>query len=485
MTNNNTSIRDILSVSLSQKEMSEINLLYEVFSENDINSICEQVLKFIDDFDFDGSLSISEKCMLVLTEINLPPRYSDPLQAAIEETQDMSIDNLVKVINSPQNAGKFEFENVISKQNWPIFCNPTYLQALCTQLNLDPEKTDELFSISDDLIKNGTTDREFPSFLIEKPEIYITALQYNSAVALIESYEMPEIDKKELRLNTIASFKASKDVVAKIKSKYDLWESCVNDFSPLYTYLGIIASRDDDNCYNEFIFVRTLLTYHILYSHNWKRAIFNEMLSNCCNDSLRKLAFIQGLSKHQFVDDFCIEYRRYIDENNIPPLFDMSIVKPKLILTQDEDKDHKDWFAPIPEDRYKHYSGDNATQKSNEELYNCLKRLYQALSARRMIDPNIPLELFIYRFSGFMTPQEPILKFIQPQNVNLGFMCYLIMLLFKVDSGKPPYSKINKFFEPGFSNISKQSEEANRKDKIEVRKLLEVCGFTNLYKDGK
>ena len=100
MTNNNTTVRDILSVSLSQKEMSEINLLYEVFSESDIDSICEQVLKFIDDFDFDGSLSISEKCMLVLTEINLPPRYSDPLQAAIEETQDLTIDNIVKVINS-------------------------------------------------------------------------------------------------------------------------------------------------------------------------------------------------------------------------------------------------------------------------------------------------------------------------------------------------------------------------------------------------
>ena len=57
------------------------------------------------------------------------------------------------------------------------------------------------------------------------------------------------------------------------------------------------------------------------------------------------------------------------------------------------------------------------------------------------------------------------------------------MLLFKIEGGRPPYRTIKTFFEPEFSNISKQAEEVNRKDKLVLRKLLEDCGFTNLYKE--
>ena len=239
----------------------------------------------------------------------------------------------------------------------------------------------------------------------------------------------------------------------------------VHHFAP--KNLSIIKKQDD---WFTFFFI-----YYEAYSDNWEKTLFEDKLREQCNNPVNALKFANALKTQKYCRDFCRAYEDYIEEKGIRPLFNTSIVVPVIPdLETDKDESHKDWFVGI--DRAKTEDG------KKKSKYNALYSLYEWLTGEGYIPEKTSVDLFIYRFSGYLAPKS--LGHKMSWNRDKNVLAFIFKCLYTSKEGgsiiKPPYKKLSKFFTPELTNGSQLAKSLDRKKQIDIIKKLELFGFRNV-----
>jgi hypothetical protein len=269
----------------------------------------------------------------------------------------------------------------------------------------------------------------------------------------------------------------SKAFVKSYKEKYDIWEASITDnYKQLWLFnMSLEYGKHVDNIEARRLVHALFLTYYEAYSDNWKKALFEDGLGEQCNNPVNALKFANALKAQKYCREFCRAYEDYIKEKGIRPLFNTSIVVPAIpILETDKDESHKDWFVKI--DRAKTKDG------KKESLYNALYSLYEWLTGEGYIPEKTSVDLFIYRFSGYLAPKP--LGHKMSWNGDKNLLAFIFKCLYtRKDSGStipPPYKKLSEFFTPKLSNGSGLAESLENRKKMDIIKKLELFGFKNV-----
>lgn len=472
------SFKHLINVSVPNSGIESISML---FSNDEIKNFNETCSDSAANYSLTTQLSTSEMCLIVLSEILPGYTEDDPILIATERLKDFDLSEYAMRVTSPHSINRVE-DSSLSLADWPLFQNREYLHNLCDVLCLAENEQNQVFRIYDEVSATGSANCDIPDCFCRSEEVFKTVFLYNCAASIKREQEEIISTHQEIDEESFISYcRAVRDTVNTIKEKYLIWESSVSDFYPITKAVSSLNQLEGDSSSDTFTFLYSLLLYHSLYSESWQDDIFSMQLNEFCDTPSHVISFVLQLKKHRFSDSFCQEYDRYIQAKGITPLFKTELIKSVVPELKKDTLDiHKDWFARIPRNRVTKFVGINATTRQNEELYRCINKLYNELIQKEYIGNNTPVNLFVYRFTGFLVPQPLDKKILlRTDNINKNYICCLVKILFDTGGGRPPYKTVSDFFLPSLGNISALAK-VNNDIYEEVLSLLRECGFVNL-----
>lgn len=447
------------------------DIISQLFSDEDLKCVLDTGIEMLD-IDTSSDLEISEKCYITIC--SMPDVHTPNLSTAVDYINMLDFDKFRYMILNPENEKEWDnYEGNFSKKDF--FSNEKYYNMFCMAASLTDEEKTALDTYKSQILNGEEGDGESILFLFKNERIKdfiitIFAAMHNNN-SFVPFYEASNHDE------VLGRMRKSKAFVKTFKEKYDIWEGGIADINKQVDLLGasfFLGKLNNDQEARQL--AQTLfLTYYEAYSDNWKKALFEDRLREQCNNPVNALKFANALKSQKYCKEFCREYEDYIEEKGIRPLFNTRIVVPVIPdLETDKDESHKNWFVEV--DRVKAKDG------KKKSLYNALYSLYEWLKGEGYISEKTSVDLFIYRFSGYLAPKP--LEHKISWNGNMNVLAFIFKCLYtRKDGGsiiKPPYKKLSEFFIPELSNGSQLAGSLDRKKQIDIIQKLELFGFKNV-----
>jgi len=448
------------------------DIISQIFSDEDLKRISD--LKFEIDIS-DSDLEINEKCYF--TFLSIPVVYTpDPLSVVVDMAKTVDFDKFrYTILNlAADNIVDYNVGNLQAIKYF--YSNEKYYNMFCEAASLTDEEKKTLDTYKSQILNGEECDDEQILFVIKDERVKSLWIYVNAAVMeKLKCYpDALQLDNPDALLPLM---RLSKAFVKLYKEKYDIWEGSVTEIFKQRWLLGasVHSEKPVDNIEARRKVHFFFITYYEAYSDNWKKTIFEDMLREQCNNPVNALKFANALKTQKYCREFCREYEDYIEEKGIRPLFNTSIVVPVIPdLETDKDESHKNWFVEV--DRVKAKDG------KKKSLYNALYSLYEWLKGEGYISEKTSVDLFIYRFSGYLAPKP--LEHKISWNGNMNVLAFIFKCLYtRKDGGsiiKPPYKKLSEFFIPELSNGSQLAGSLDRKKQIDIIQKLELFGFKNV-----
>lgn len=446
------------------------DVISQLFSDEDIKCISDIELEI----DTSSDLEINEKCYITLCSMPDVPTL-DPLSTAIDIANTVDFDKFRYTLFNPETQKEVDNnEDIFSEKDF--FSNEKYYNMFCIAASFTDEEKKALDTYKSQILNGEEGDNMSILFIYknERLKVYIIHL----IAAMIENNSLaPYLEKAnpDVRLEMM---RTSKAFVKTFKEKYDIWEGCVNDIYKQIVLIGmsITLGKFTNNLEARQYFNTLFLVYYAAYSDNWKKTLFEDGLREQCNNPVNAFKFANALKTQKYCREFCREYEDYIEEKGIRPLFNTSIVVPAIPdLEIDKNESHKDWYVGI----------DRATKTKDgkkESIYNALYSLYEWLKGEGYISEKTSVDLFIYRFSGYLAPKPLELKI--SWNGKKNILAFIFKCLYtRKDGGsiiKPPYKKLLVYFGLQKINGSALADSLDNKKQKDIIQRLELCGFKNV-----
>lgn len=460
---------------LSSFVMEGLNVISQIFSENEIKSLGVTFYEILNDTSISESeIGLNEKCHLVLDDIKIEQDY-DPVAVAIEGTKDLDFHEIYLQLHSPKSKTDFsEFPVDISR--WEIFYNEDYYNAFCEAGHLTQDERSVLSAFKEKTINASAEAEDLPDFLINEDRLK-TFFIYHVA-AIIDRIKKESSSEGATSSQHLHMILASKVFVNTVKEQYALWESSSADIIKQAQFMfSLDVFNSEGELTEKQLILALFLLYYTTYSDNWKSMCFEHELSKHCDTPTHTLHFIKELKKHKYCRDFCREYDNYVESNGIKPLFNTTVIVPATPeLFDDTNTEHKDWFKKLDKSKVQ---GVN----KNEALYKAVRELYYRLKESGSIPETTSEQLFIYRFTGFLIPQPLDVKIEWAGDKNtLAFMfkCLYTRKDGETDITSPRYTKLAKYFIPELSNGSALADSLDNKKRHSIIAILQECGFVNV-----
>ena len=407
-----------------------------------------------------------EKCLLSVT---LAKQYIDaifsidPLKVAADAMSHIDIHTL-KLSFLSGNIEMTEESSVTRVGISSFLNNEKYFNSFVKLYNLSKEQQTELILF---LEKPNSDVNSIPDFIMNEDRLRDLGVFMNAS--LLEM-EIEKSAKKSIsNQQFIKMWKASKYAVECFPQEYQLWDASTKNKADQVLLLGQRTPMDKQDK-DEIFYASALsafLCYYTLYDDNkGKSLIFENDVKEICKDPMRTAKFIEFLKNYEYGSLFCSEYAKYVEETGITPMFALDAIEPKpLVLTVDNNKEHKDWFLAVDNKLFK--DNNNATK------YESLLKLYSCLVEKGWIDADTPKALFIYRLSGLGTPvdlsNDLAIKRICPYKKIKELADHLYYR-----EERPPYRTFLKFFGEQ-TNLS--SHRAKTEDSEEVKSIFKECNL--------
>lgn len=269
----------------------------------------------------------------------------------------------------------------------------------------------------------------------------------------------------------------AKACAEKFPKEYQLWEaSTTNKYEQYLFILERIHVTKFNTMEATYLSIAAMFfTYFCVFTEQGKCYLFESTLRSVCNTPVKTALFIEFLKTFKFGSDFCNAYKKYLEEKGSTPIFNPDILIPvamPLEFNIDTNRDHVNWFIPIPRKKF--------LKDSPKDIFNSLYKLYSTLKEESLIDYDTSLNIFVYRFSGLLKPVGIEPEFTMRWTSAQNKLAILINLLYNDDVSKIPYAKVARFFGFEKSNLSQNYKVSEARDIIYISKILEYCGFKQL-----
>jgi hypothetical protein len=464
-----------------------VDVISSLFTKEDIhNSIHQFVYLLEDDTLLDEPMMPGEKCMIVLHDTAAMSLEIDPLALAAEQIEKMDFHALYLQITSLRTTTeKGDDSGFVG--DFDLFKNQCYYDQFCLVEQISDSEKEQLERYKESEL-NGTSGLdEIPKFLMDEKK-FKSFMTFNAA-ATLEKYIRQQYESstvKDTEKTILRTVRAAKLLVKNDFDRYKLWESSTNDKVQQAQFMWSLdifkqISSNSSNIITEEEQIQFLLlmfmSYYVTYSEHWRGFCFGHELKKSCDSPKKTLKFIQHLRNHKYGRDFCNEYKVYLNNSNERPLFDLGVIVPSMpTLERDNHIEHNDWFKPIDKSK--------VASQNEEDIFKAVRELFYKLKENKCIASDSSENLFIYRFTGYLTPQplEAKIKWIGSYNNTLAF---IFKCLYTKKDGvheisKPKYSKLVEFFTPRISNGSALADSLDSRKKLKIMVMLKECGFVNI-----
>lgn len=434
------------------------NTINILFSEDEINRIFEICLSFFSELEgYDLILETEQERSFEITTqgyIYVQRNFKiDPFEFANNVISKIDFDYYKTILPTLHTDNSFD-PNITKA----FIENKSYMQTFFEPYKLSTEQKQSIINY----IKNA--EGEEPSFFedigfLKRLMTFIIAAKFD---------EMNKKLDNDFDLDFfIKSIKTAKYCVNNFPNEYQLWDAAIINKQDLIPYFNKQQISPD---YSKSHFINVLFTfYHMACTDDGEKLIFEHELKEICKSPVCTARFIKFLSEHEYSPDFCRIYQKYLDKTNTHPFFKTDIFTPApLVFKKDDDNSHnRKWYVAIAQSKYK--------KSSQKDIYETLVKLHSILRTEEYISYDTPLALFVYRFSGLLTPVHP--KSSMVWTGTLKTLAILINLLYNDGNSKLPYSIVARFW--GIENKNLSAIYASRKidDENKIKSILEDCGF--------
>jgi len=419
----------------------------------------------------DGVISTREGCWLAII---------DARERGISNTltyRDCCYRNLIFVIEDSITYFEDKFDpNKIDLDDYIVIMQNDVYDSFCRKVRIGDYNRRVLDLFREKYIKGTATIEDIPGLLKSDENRRITyqiSIDYlNNRIATIDKN-----DRDQEKSEFLKKLRAIKQIVQENIEKYNIWDGLTQDKEQQYTLLRKLDalsyknSKDPSNRsdmqdeVNEHFILYAFLLYARTYTNNFGKMLFGSLLKGHCRTPKKTFNFVTRLKESGYASDFYLEYNNYIESSGDHPIFDINIIKPTLPRL-DQNPNHKDWYEQIKNDKY----------VGNE--FNLLKAvggLYDELKEGGYIRGDTSRNLFIYRLTGFLSPEPPEKKIYWEENKSI--LAAMIKYLYGKEHCSPPYKKVTSYFEPLITNASQLVKCMNNNTDARVRELLEKCSF--------
>ena len=405
-----------------------------------------------------------EKCLLTVT---LAKQYIDaifsidPLKVAADAMSHVDIHTIELSFLS----GNLETEeSSVTRVGISTFLNnEKYFNAFVKLYNISKEQQAELINF---LKTPHSDENSIPDFIMNEDRLRDLGVFMNASLLEMEIEKSAKNSLSNQQF--IKTWKASKYTVGCFSQEYQLWDASTKNKADQVLLLEQRTPMDKQDKDETFyaVALNAFICYYTLYDNKGKSLIFENDVKLICKDPMRTAKFIEFLNNYEYGSLFCSEYAKYVEETGITPMFALDAIEPKpLVLTKDENKEHKNWFLAVDNNLFK--DNNNATK------YESLSKLHSCLIEKRWIDVNTPKALFIYRLSGLGTPvdlsNDWAIKRICPYKKIKELADHLYYR-----EERPPYRTFLKFFGEQ-TNLS--SYRAKTEDSEDVKSIFKECNL--------
>lgn len=406
-----------------------------------------------------------EKCLMTITFAKqyIDAIFSiDPLKVAADAMSHVDI-HTIKLSFLSGNI-KTEESSVTRVGISTFLNNEKYFNAFVKLYNISKEQQAELINF---LKTPHSDENSIPDFIMNEDRLRDLGVFMNASLLEMEIEKSAKNSLSNQQF--IKIWKASKYAVECFPQEYQLWDASTKNKADQVLLLGQRTPMDKQDK-DEIFYASALnafLCYYTLYDNKGKSLIFENDVKEICKDPMRTAKFIEFLKNYEYGSLFCSEYAKYVEETGITPMFALDAIEPKpLVLTVDNNKEHKDWFLAVDNKLFK--DNNNATK------YESLSKLYSCLVEKGWIDADTPKTVFIYRFSGLDTPadlsNDSTIKIIKCPYKKLK---ELVDHLYYREE-RPPYKAFLRFFDKD-TNLS--SYKSKTEDVEEIKSIFKKCGL--------